>query len=264
MYKRTPQGTAFELSGKEDGQPVVFVHGLGLCRKLWSQHLPSFETQYRVVNYDLHGHGDSLPPPKTASLDVYATQISDLLDHLGIPRAAIIGFSIGGMINRRFAMDYPNKVTALAILNSPHDRGDQAQAQVEERALKVREQGPLATLDDALKRWFTPAYLASGEGPDLVRHWRQMVEPESYAQAAWVLANGVRELIAPETSINKPAIIITCENDSGSTPKMSSDICAEISGSELLAIPDLQHLGLMEKPELFTKPILDFLERTSG
>ncbi|MEO1160749.1 MAG: 3-oxoadipate enol-lactonase, partial [Pseudomonadota bacterium] len=167
-----------------------------------------------------------------------------------------------GMINRRFAMDHAGRVSALAILNSPHDRGDEAQALVEARARKVREQGAHATLDDALKRWFTPAYLASGDGVQMVREWRAMVDPESYAQAAWVLANGVRELIRPPEAVRVPTLVMTCENDTGSTVKMCHDIASEIDGSETVIIPKLQHLGLMEQPSDFTSPVLDFLGRT--
>ena len=71
---------------------------------------------------------------------LYARQLCGLLDHLQIDKAAIVGFSIGGMINRRFALDYADRLSALAILNSPHDRGDEAQALVEARAAAVRDQ----------------------------------------------------------------------------------------------------------------------------
>ena len=256
-----PDGTGYDLHGPEDAPVVVLIHGLGLCRELWHPHLDAFSGSFRVLNYDLYGHGKSSPPPQEASLSVYARQLADLMDHLGIEKAAVIGFSIGGMINRRFALDFPKKLSALAILNSPHNRGEDAQEQVEKRAAKVREEGAFATMDDALKRWFTPDYLTSGEGPELVRGWRKIVDAESYAQAAWVLANGVRELIAPNPAVSSPALVMTCENDSGSTPKMSHDIASEIDGSQTIIIPNLQHLGLMEDPNAFTKPVVGFLER---
>ena len=90
------------------------------------------------------------------------------------------------------------------------------------------------------------------------------MDAESYAQAAWVLANGVVELIAPDPAVRAQALVMTCENDTGSTPKMSHDIAAEIDGAEVIIVPELQHLGLMEKPALFTKPIVEFLQRTNG
>lgn len=257
-----PDGTAYDLTGPDGAPVLVLIHGLGLCRHLWADHLPKYCEHYQVLNYDLYGHGDSAPSPDTASLQAYSDQLAGLMDHLGIPRATIVGFSVGGMINRRFAMDHADKLEDLIILNSPHDRGHQAQSMVEARAQKVREHGAMATLDDALKRWFTPAYLASGRGVDKVRQWRQRVDPESYAQAAWVLANGVRELIRPPMAIRSPALVITCENDTGSTVKMCHDIASEIEGSVTIIVPELQHLGLMEQPEIFASLILRFLGRT--
>lgn len=256
-----PDGTYYELHGCEGAPAMVLIHGLGLCCDLWKPHLNALSENYSVLNYDLYGHGKSAPPSQESSLSVYAQQLSGLMEHLKIEKAEIVGFSIGGMINRRFALDYPEKVATLVILNSPHNRGEELQAQVEERAKTVRDQGAMSTMESALKRWFTPGYLETGGGAQKVMEWRELVDPESYAQAAWVLANGVRELIAPSRSITAPTLVITCENDTGSTPKMSLDIANEIAGAQTIIIPELQHLGLMEEPDAFTIPVLEFLER---
>jgi len=261
MANISKDGTAYELHGLEGAPVIALIHGLGLCRHLWDAYLRELTPNFQILNYDLYGHGESAPPKQKASLKVYSDQLANLMDELNIPKAHVVGFSIGGMINRRFAMDHSKKLESLVILNSPHDRGEEAQAQVEERALKVREQGASSTLEDALKRWFTPQYQEAGQGVQLVRGWREKVDPESYAQAAWVLANGVRELIKPETPIKANTLVMTCENDTGSTPKMSHDIAAEIENSQTHIIPHLQHLGLIEYPELFINPIKDFIQR---
>ena len=178
-------------------------------------------------------------------------------------RLSPIFFSIGGMINRRFALDFPQRLSALAILNSPHDRGPEGQQAVEARAATVREQGTMSTLPDALKRWFTPAFLADQpDKVDLVRQWRVLVDAEGYAQTAWVLANGVPELVRPPRPVSAPALVMTSENDSGSTPGMSHAIAAEIDGAETIIVPSLQHLGLMEDPSAFADPTIAFLKRT--
>lgn len=256
----TADGTAYSISGPEGAPVIALIHGLGLSQAIWREHVPYLAAQYRVLTYDLYGHGKSAPPPDTATLKVYSDQLASLLDALSLGSAAIVGFSIGGMINRRFALDHANRVSALVILNSPHNRGEQAQEQVEDRAAKVREQGTMSTLDDALQRWFTPDYLLIGDGPSLVRQWRQQVDPESYAQAAWVLANGVRELIQPSPPITTPTLVMTCENDTGSTPDMSYAIAAEIEGAQTIIVPQLQHLGLMQEVNAFVKPIIHFLD----
>ena len=262
MSKVAPDGTAYDLSGPRGAPCVVLIHGLGLSRRLWDAHISALHG-WQVLRYDLYGHGDSAPAPSEASLTVFSDQIAGLMDHLGIAQAHIVGFSIGGMINRRFALDNPDKMLSLAILNSPHDRGKEAQEQVEARAKYASDQGAYATFDAALNRWFTKRYLENGKGAGLVRDWRDQVDAESYAQTAWVLANGVRELIAPDPPITVPALVMTCENDSGSTPAMSYDIASEIHGSETIIVPRLQHLGLLENPDAFTAPLLEFLNRVA-
>lgn len=260
-FEVAPDGTAFEISGRPDAPVVVLIHGLGLCRHMWKEHRRQLEGHFRVVSYDLYGHGDSSPRQGALSLSTYARQIVDLLDHLETAKAFIVGFSIGGMINRRLVMDVPERVWGLVIANSPHDRGVEAQNKVEQRALDAREQGPMATFDEAVLRWFTSEYVKNGARVSAVKQWRQNVDPESYAAAAWVLANGVRELVEHVGQLEVPALVVTCENDVGSTPQMSMRIAKEIDQAELLIIPGLKHLGIIEKPGLFTDPIMEFLLR---
>jgi pimeloyl-ACP methyl ester carboxylesterase len=255
-------GTSYHAFGSRNSPAMVLIHGLGLCQKIWDPMLLKLAQSHYVITYDLHGHGDSTPISETANLAVYARQIANLLDALDIARAHIVGFSIGGMINRRFALDYPERLQSIVILNSPHDRGADAQGAVEHRASTVRNQGALATMDAALARWFTSDFLANhSEITQLVVDWRMGVDDESYAQAAWVLATGVTELIQPDPPVVAPCLVMTSQNDSGSTPAMAHAISGEIDGAETIIVPHLQHLGLMQEPNAFLEPVLEFLGR---
>ena len=261
----TPPGsdrTAYDRVGPADGEVVILIHGLGLSRAIWQPFIDHFGSRYQVIAYDLYGHGESQPAPATPSLGLFARQIVDLMDHCGVESAHMIGFSIGGMINRRLAMDHPDRCRSLAILNSPHDRGVDGQKQVEERAMTVRDDGKMATLAAALERWFTPAFRADHpETVDQVRQWREITDDESYAGAAWVLAHGVRELIRPKPPLALPTCVITASHDTGSTPAMAEQIAAEIEGAACHIIPGLQHLGLMERPDLYQVLLDEFLNR---
>jgi len=265
MAERDGKGTAYEVSGAARAPLVVLIHGLGLSRRTWDDHLPDLSNRYRVVSYDLYGHGESAPPPDTPSLSLFAAQLADLLDHLSTPSAAIVGFSLGGMINRRFALDHPDRVSALGILNSPHERGPEAQKLVEERAAQTDKGGPAATLDATIERWFTPGFREAR--PEVIAQVRAQVlsnDPVTYTQCRQVLAGGVVELIRPNPPITTPTLVMTCENDSGSTPAMSHAIAAEIAGAKTIIVPRLQHMGLIESPELFTAPLLRFLDSALG
>ena len=98
MAERTGNGTVYELSGPEEAPVVVPIHGLGLNRHIWQWGEPALPARYRVLRYDLFGHGD----------------------------CAIVGFSLGGMINRRFAQDHPDRSRGAddyRVASSPHGAG---------------------------------------------------------------------------------------------------------------------------------------------
>lgn len=259
---RSPDGTAFDLLGPQGAPVIALIHGLGLTRATWDEHLPALSERFRVLNYDLAGHGDSAVPKGEITLSTFSEQLVRLMDHLRIEQVAAVGFSLGGMINRRLVMDHPDRVRALGILNSPNERGVEAQAQVEQRAKDTTAGGAAATIDATLARWFTVDF--RNDAPDTVGKVRAGVlanDPEAYAKCRWVLANGVLELIRPEPPITTPALVMTCEHDTGSTPAMSRAIASEIEGAEVIILPGLKHMGLVERPELFTGPVLEFLDR---
>lgn len=262
---RARDGTAYDLSGPADAPPVVLIHGIGLSRALWQAHLPALEKSCRALCYDLPGHGDTPPFAAELSLASFSRQLRDLLDELEIERAALVGFSLGGMVNRRFALDHPERVSALAILNSPHERTAEAQALVEERLAQTAAGGPAATLETTLARWFTPAFLQSEPAIlTKVREWVLAAERKSYEECRRVLARGVTELVRPDPPIAAPTLVVTAENDSGSTPSMAQAIAAEIAGANCVIVPELQHMGLIEKPEAFLAPVLGFLENLNA
>ena len=256
-------GTHYDLFGPEGAPVVVMIHGLGLRRACWQWQVPVLSEQFRVLTYDLWGHGDSPKAPDTPTLSVFSRQLADLLDELGIAKAAIVGFSMGGMICRRFAMDHPDRTLALGILHSPHARSAQAQAAVEARVAQAREEGPEATVDNALERWFTESYrLANPQMMALVRSWVLSNNREIYPSNYHVLAHGVAELVAPNPPIRCPALVLTGDEDFGNGPEMTQAIANEINGAETVILPGLRHMALAEDPDAVNTPLMKFLKRT--
>ena len=259
--KTSHNGSRYELSGAEDAPVVALIHGLGLNRQVWDRYRSRLGKRYRVLTYDLYGHGESAAPPRTPSVTLFSEQLIGLMDELAIDQCTLVGFSLGGMINRRVAIDHPERVRALAILNSPHDRGDEAQARAERQAMDAAAGGPGATLEAAIERWFTAEFRNKhSDYIDRVRGWVLANDPQIYALCRQVLAFGVVELIRPEPPITHPTLVITCEHDSGSTPAMSQAIASEIAGAEIVIVPNLKHMGLAENPSFFITALCEFLE----
>lgn len=264
MGERTPRGTAYEISGSGDAA-VVLVHGLGLNRQSWRWQVPALAERYRVITYDLHGHGESSVPPEWPSLTMFSAQLRELLDHLQISKAAVMGFSLGGMIARRFAMDHPSRLWALGVLHSAHARDKAAQDAILLRVEQARAEGPAATVEAALQRWFTDDFRAANPAlMNQVRGWILANKKDVYWPIYQVLADGVTELIAPSPPIAIPTLVMTGDEDYGNSPAMSRAIADEIPGSELVILPGLRHMALAEAPELFNAELLGFLGRASG
>ncbi|MCP5072923.1 MAG: alpha/beta fold hydrolase [Rhodobacteraceae bacterium] len=259
-----PDGTAFELTGPVDAPFVVLVHGLGLNRECWQWTTPALSDAYRVLIYDLYGHGGSVTPPEQPSLSLFSRQLQVLLDHCGVSAASITGFSLGGMIARRFAQDAPDRAQALIILHSPHQRTDRAQTAILKRVIQARDDGPQVTIDAALERWFTDSFRASNPAlMDQVRSWVLANRKDIYHKIYRVLADGIDEIVAPDPPISCPALVITGDEDFGNGPEMAQAIAAEIAGAETLILPGLRHMALAENPDAVNQPVRRFLDGLS-
>lgn len=265
MSMIAPDGTAYEVTGPEGAPVIVLIHGLGLNRDCWRWTTPALADGYRILSYDLYGHGASAAPPETPSLSLFSSQLARLLDHCGVRTAAVAGFSLGGMIARRFAQDAPVRVSALVILHSPHQRSDDAQAAIMKRVEQARAEGPQATVEAALERWFTAPYReANPEIMDLVRSWVTANRIKIYHTIYRVLADGVAEIVAPDPAINRPALVITGDEDYGNGPEMTHAIAAEIPGAEALILHGLRHMALAEDPGAVNGPVRAFLDKHLG
>ena len=258
MSARDDGGTAWELHGS--GPAVALIHGFGLNRGMWRWQLPALVPHFSVLTYDLFGHGGSAPPGGTPNLAMFSGQLLRLMDRCGIERAAVVGFSLGGMIARRFALDHPDRLSALAILNSAHDRTPAERDAVRARVRHTREHGPSANVDSALERWFTPAFRA--QAPELIaliREWITSNDPVVFPRIYEVLAEGDAEIVQGLERIACPTLVMTGEDDPGNTPAMSKAMAGLIPGARLVILPGLRHMALAESPSAVGEPLGAFL-----
>ena len=252
-----------ELHGS--GPALALVHGFGLNRAMWQWQLPVLTPHFSVLTYDLLGHGESAHPTGTADLAMFSGQLLGLMDRCGIERAAVVGFSLGGMIARRFALDHPDRLSALAILHSPHDRSPAERDAVRERVRQTREHGPSANVDSALERWFTPAF--RNQAPELIdqiRRWITRNDPAVYSRIYRVLAEGDSEIVQGLERIGCPTLVMTGEDDPGNTPAMARAMAGLIPGARLVVLPGFRHMALAESPAAVNEPLRTFLRDALG
>ena len=150
-----PHGTFFKLAGATNaGPPLVFIHGVGLDHTMWTGQVHGLSGHYRVLTYDLLGHGLTAHRPATNTLADYVTQLTRLLDSLSIGSIHLVGFSVGGIIAQRFCRMAPERLASVTFMNSVYQRVEQELIGVRQRLATTRKEGAGATADEALIRWF--------------------------------------------------------------------------------------------------------------
>ncbi|CDF81667.1 3-oxoadipate enol-lactonase [Pseudomonas knackmussii B13] len=256
----TPAGTSYLETG--EGHPVVLIHGVGLNKEMWGGQIVGLAPQYRVIAYDMLGHGASPRPQPGTGLVGYAEQLRELLEHLQVPQATVIGFSMGGLVARAFALHHPEQLEGLVILNSVFNRSAEQRAGVIERTRQAAEHGPDANAEAALSRWFSREYQAAN--PAQIAAIRQTLasnDPQGYLTTYELFATQDMYRAEDLGSIRVPTLVATGELDPGSTPEMARQLAARIPGAQVAVLDEQRHMMPVESPRLVNQVLLDFLQQ---
>ena len=246
-----------------EGPSVLLVHGLGLNKKMWDWQTKELSKLYSVISYDLYGHGQSEMPDGKINLSMFSNQIKEIMEYLEIKKTALLGFSLGGMIVRKFAIDHEEKLWALGILNSAHKRSLEAKHAVQKRVEQVKKFGPSSTVEDALERWFTEEFRSQNyKIMNLIREWVLANNKDVYPKIYQLLVDGVDELVEKKLSINCPTLVLTGDEDYGNSPEMSKEISKQIDHSQTMILKGLRHMALIEAPEILNKILIEFLNES--
>lgn len=254
----TPLGTQYSVQG--EGEPLVLIHGVGLDSTMWAGQLVSLCENYQVICYDMLGHGNSKMPEDNVTLKDYALQLKQLLDQLQIKKISLVGFSMGGLVARAFALHYPEYLSTLVIMNSVFNRTDAQRNAISQRVSEVAKLGPAANIEGALARWFSVEYRAASAAQ--VQHIYQKVianDHRGYLLTYQLFASQDRYMADQLAKIKVPTLVLTGEFDSGSTPQMAEALAECIPGARALVLKDQRHMMPMESPKLVNTVLNDFL-----
>ncbi|QKZ03059.1 MULTISPECIES: alpha/beta fold hydrolase [Pseudomonas] len=254
----TPAGTSYLATGQ--GHPVILIHGVGLNKEMWGGQMVGLAPYYSVIAYDMLGHGASPRPAPGTSLGGYADQLLELLDHLQIPQAIVIGFSMGGLVARAFALHHPTRLCGLVVLNSVFNRSAEQRAGVIARTAQAAEHGPDANAEAALSRWFSREYQAAN--PAQIAAIRQTLasnDPQGYLTTYELFATQDMYRADDLGHIQVPTLIATGELDPGSTPLMARQLAERIPGAQVAVLDEQRHMMPVESPRLVNQVLLDFL-----
>jgi 3-oxoadipate enol-lactonase len=249
------------VTGDADAPVVVLHNALGSSLAMWEPQVAPLSDRFRVVRYDLRGHGGSPAPPGPYTLDDLAGDAVALLDHLGVRRAHHVGLSLGGMVAMRLAMTAPTRVARLVLcctsahLPPPRRWFD--------RAATVRADGVGAVADGVVDRWLTDALATTDQ--ELVGRLLAMVattSAEGYAGCCEAIA--MMDLRGDLSAIAAPTLLVVGDEDPATPYEHAEAIANDVPDARIVMVGPAAHLANVEQPDAVTGHILAHLEQEGG
>jgi 3-oxoadipate enol-lactonase len=253
------------------GTPLVMIHG-GLgggegCAQMMEHHAAALSDRFQIISYDRRAAGRSETPAEGYSIPNYAKDLYELLGHLGVSRAHILGSSAGGPIALQFALDHPEMTLSLLLINT------MTYVQESEREVRIRE---LEEIKQVLAEKGKEAAVEAG----LNSRWPGLREtqPEQFAKLRSInleqfdgIVKTIQSYLDIQDSIETrlqevvmPSMIVHGDADSRINIGCGLQLHQGIAGSEFHVIPGAEH-GLLTNEALRTRGLIEeFLAETAA
>lgn len=254
----------YEVYGS--GEPVILLNGVFMSTASWilqRNHLTRLG--YRVILHDMRGQWNSGKPDDEDrySLEIHAEDLRNLMDHLGVKKAHLIGTSYGGEVAMLFAAkyrEYVNDLTVIASVSEIHE-------DLRLTAMRWLEGALSRDVRRFVLSWITDVYSERF----ITRHGRDLLERLvatfskgfSLTSAAHLIKSFLKMLDSPLTpllrDIRVPTLVVSAEEDRVKPPKYSKIIASEIPNSSYVEVKEAGHAVILEKPDVVNYLITGFI-----
>jgi pimeloyl-ACP methyl ester carboxylesterase len=239
------------------GEVLLLLHGLGSSSYDWEFQVPAFSKHFQVLAPCLRGFGDSDKPPGPYSIAQYASDVLGLLDHLGVERCHVLGFSMGGAIAFQMAVDRPERVNSLIVVNSqPSFELDHWRKHL----MVITRMGMASVFGmDRMARYVAKRLFPLPEQKALrdrmverhVKNQKASYLAALQALAGWSVKDRIQQLYAP-------TLVIAGEHDYSPLEEKRRYVQL-IPNARLEVIKGSRHGTLFERPDEVNRSVLDFL-----
>lgn len=242
---------------------LTLVHSLALDDRLWRGVVEQLRHDFEILTYDCRGHGRSGRGSSSFTTELFARDLGELLDEVGWPAAVVVGCSMGGNVAQAFAARYPERTTAMALVDTTAWYGEGARERWQERADTAATEGLASLVDFQVTRWLGDAFRAAHPAVvhDLVEVFLAN-DLECYAAACAML--GAADSRPHLAGFRMPVAVVVGEEDQA-TPVASARFLHEaIAASTLTILGSARHLTPVECPEHIAAGIRALAQRARG
>lgn len=246
------------------GRPVVLLHAYPCDNTLWdAQAAALLAAGYRVVRPDLPGFGASELSDAPPAMAAMADAVFEVLDAQGIESFALGGLSMGGYAAMQMLRQQPDRILALALIDTKATPdGEAARAVREETAAKALAAGSLVPLTEGMLGGLLGESTRAAK-PEVVERTKLWISRADAAAAAWSMrAMATRPDSLPAlTAFNRPSIVICGDEDALSSMAEHRLMADALPNSKLIVIDGCGHLSAIERPDQVSTALLEFLDR---
>jgi pimeloyl-ACP methyl ester carboxylesterase len=257
--------------GPADGEPIVWIHGLGACWQTWLENLPYFARTHRCIALDLPGFGQSkLPKDWDVSIERYAGVVDELCDRLGIDRAIVVGNSMGGFIGAAMAIHFSTRVDKLVLVSAAVFWQEYRRAQPLVALARSTDASVGRALVGGAPRMVTrPRLRAAALGFGGIRYPHLL--PRELQAELLLTAKRTRgflpalEALADYplreelSQVKCPTLIVWGTHDTLVSVKHASELEHLIPNARKVIFERTGHVAMLERPERFNAAVTEFL-----
>ena len=254
--------TYYEDVGNPAALAVILIHGFPFSHEMWQPQLANLGNRFRVIAYDLRGHGGTNAGDGQYTLEFLVDDIIALLDHLMIKKAVLCGVSMGGYIALRAVQRNPERILGLILADT------QAKADSNETKLRratsmkaVKTNGVKIYAEGFLKTVFAAeSFKTKADAVDLIR---KIIESNSVLGICGALLALATRTDTTEAlpSIRVPTMILVGEHDTLTPVSVSEEMHEKIPNSEIHVIQNAAHMSNLENAPAFNDYVINFLAR---
>lgn len=256
------EGLTLHYEDVGEGTPVLCLHGLGSSGQDWEHVAPRLSARHRVLIPDARGHGRSDKPAGRYGVALFARDIAALCDRLGLTRLHVVGLSMGGMMGFQLAVERPDLVRSLTVVNSGPDMVPRTlglKLMFATRLLVLKLLGP-----KALAKKLAPKLFPKPEQEDLRRKAVESLganDPDVYLRATRGLVGwSVLERLG---DIACPVLVLHSERDY-TTRATKEAYVARLPDARLRELKDSGHAAPLDQPEQVAEAVREFLHEVEG